>query len=204
MRGWMMIAVVPVVLSATACSGNFGPGSGGSGSGATGTNGAQVNAESMCEAACKRINECDSAKDVQTCKSSCENVNASILPKMRTETIDGMMQCFEEKDCKTVLTSSFVNTCINETAASLAPSPKAEEFCDAWAATAKKCGRTLNKAACLNLSKVYTDQTIDVAKACTAKACTDLERCISGAFGSTSSSGGSSGGSDAGASRSEG
>jgi len=149
----------------------------------------------FCDAYCGRVTECDSSKDLDTCRNNCTSGLASTLPKMRGDVTQQIQSCIDAKDCKAILAGNVTSTCVDEASESVAPSDAAKKFCDDYAAAKKKCGVTVDKADCLGDTKLYNDGTIGNAEACLGKACGDISACVKSALasGSSSSSGGSSG-----------
>ena len=56
-----------------------------------------------------------------------------------------------------MLGSDVVSACSEEAVASVAPSETATRFCGDLGTTDTKCGKTLDKAKCLNRAKLYND-----------------------------------------------
>jgi hypothetical protein len=168
---------------------------------ATGSAGS-TSVEDFCAVQCDRLNGCDASKDVSTCVNSCKNANAGSLPKYRNDVVSMVEGCVGKKDCRTVLSSSFVTTCVSEAVASISPSEAAASFCSELEAAQTKCGRTVEHAACLDVVAPFGDATIAEAAACASKACSAITDCLTAALGG--SSGSSSGGSSSGGSGSSG
>lgn len=150
---------------------------------------ATADAASFCGSLCGRQEACDTSLDVQTCKNSCTNGYAAVFPKLRQDVVGLIVDCFDAKDCKTVLEGSVVATCAEEAVASVAPSQQATAFCDSLASAKKKCGSTTTKAACLDQAKLYSDPTIAEAANCADRPCTEIDRCVAATFGELSSTG---------------
>jgi hypothetical protein len=144
---------------------------------------ATADAASFCGSLCGRQESCDTSLDVQTCKNSCTNGFAAVFPKLRQDVVGLIVECFDAKDCKTVLEGSVVATCAEEAVASVAPSAEATSFCDGLSAAKKKCGSTTTKATCLGQAKLYSDGTIVEAANCTDRPCSEIDRCIAATFG---------------------
>ena len=66
-----------------------------------------------------------------------------------------------------------------EAAAGVSPSAKATAFCTALDTAETTCGVTLDKATCLGEAKIYGDDTLTSATACTTKTCTLIYSCAS-------------------------
>jgi hypothetical protein len=186
-------------VSASACTAATGSGS----SGGSSSGGGQ--AQDFCSSLCGRVNDCDQTQDKDTCVNNCQNQTATTVSKLRSDVVTAVESCVQSKDCATVLSSSFFDTCLSEAVASIAPSSEATQFCNDWAAAETKCGSTLDQTACLDTVKAYSDDTVGMADACVSKACSDVEACIEAAFGwSGNPTGGGSGGSGSGGSGSGG
>jgi hypothetical protein len=140
-------------------------------------------AASFCGSLCGVQEACDASLDVQTCKNSCTNGFAAVFPKLRQDVVGLIVQCFDAKDCKTVLDGNVVGTCAEEAVASVAPSAEATTFCDGLTAAKKKCGTTTTKASCLDQAKLYSDETIVEAANCADRPCTEIDRCVAATFG---------------------
>ena len=67
---------------------------------------ATSDAASFCSSLCGRQESCDTSLDVQTCRNSCTNGYAAVFPKLRQDVVGLIVQCFDAKDCKTVLEGS--------------------------------------------------------------------------------------------------
>ena len=154
--------------------------------------GSTSSASSFCTGYCSRVHTCDQTKDLQTCTNSCQNSNAATLPKLREDVVGLIGKCFDGKDCKTVLGGTVLATCSEEATASVAPSATATTFCDAYATASTKCERTIDKAACLTRTKLYSDATLSDAQQCASKACTAIDDCVNAALGGLTTDGGGS------------
>lgn len=175
-----------LALAMTACAGSQNNGlvdSDGGARPATSTSGNYPTADAFCGKYCGRVQTCDNATDEQTCTNACVNANAAVFPKLRPDVVDAIASCFDEKDCKTVLGGGAIATCASEAVASVAPSSVATEYCDELDAAAKKCGKSRDKASCLNTAKLYNDTALTGARACAQKACADIDTCVSAALG---------------------
>lgn len=156
-------------------------------------------AASFCGALCDRENQCDTSLDGQTCKNSCTNSTAAVFPRLRSDVVQLIVTCFDDKDCKSVLGGDVVGTCASEAVARVAPSDAAVAYCDALTSAKQKCGGATSKATCLDTAKLYSDDAIAEAQNCAARACTEIDACVGAVFGAfgtttkTSSSSGSSG-----------
>jgi hypothetical protein len=171
------LASVHCAGSSTAANGT----GGGSGEGATTLT---TSPSDFCHAVCTRVNACDSTADVDTCANECENGFASVYPKLRGDIVANVEHCWQEKDCKTVLSStSAFASCIDEAEASVAPTSTGTAFCDGLDASWKKCGESLDRAKCLGLVKEYNDDTLTAAGKCLDKACADVDGCIAATLG---------------------
>jgi uncharacterized membrane protein YgcG len=197
------LVVGALVFGALACGSPNG-----SSSTSTGGPGQTISTDDFCGAYCGRVNTCDATQAEQTCVNECKNANAALLPKLNSAVTSQLETCIAAKDCKTVLSSSILKTCQKEVVASVAPSADGAAFCNQLAAADTKCGKTLDKANCLEDIKLYNDTAIRDAEACTSAACSAIDDCVDAALGddlksssgSTSSgtTGGSSGGSGGG------
>src|SRR5579883_2366039 len=120
MNRQMKVGMVAVAMftAMAACTNTGGGASGGGGGGGGGGSDPQ----SFCSSLCGRIHTCDNTSDQQTCTDSCVNADAAILPKIRSDVVSATESCFQSKDCATVLNSNVVSACIQEAAASIAPS----------------------------------------------------------------------------------
>lgn len=144
---------------------------------------ATQDAATFCASLCSVQEACDTSLDVQTCKNSCTNGFAAVFPKLRQDVVGLIVECFDAKDCKTVLDGNVVGTCAEEAVASVAPSAEATTFCDGLAAAKKKCGVATTKASCLDQAKLYSDETILEAANCAARPCSEIDRCVAATFG---------------------
>lgn len=150
------------------------------------TSPATADAASFCAAMCSRVQACDKTLDTQTCENTCTNGNAAVFPRLRSDVVELIVQCFDSKDCKTVLGGGFVGACTADAVATVAPSAAAAAFCDALANAKKSCSGTSSqtKADCLNTTKLYGDPAIAQAQNCVKRGCSEIDTCVSAVFGS--------------------
>jgi hypothetical protein len=147
---------------------------------------AVTDAASFCGAMCNRVQSCDKSLDTQTCQNECTNGNAAVFPRLRSDVVSLIVECFDGKDCKTVLGGEFVGACTADAIATVAPSAAASSFCDALAGAKKTCSGATSKtkADCLNTSKLYGDAAIAQAQNCVKRGCSEIDTCVSAVFGS--------------------
>lgn len=135
-------------------------------------------AESFCSSYCGRSAECDSSIDVDTCATECEDVTSSSFRRLRADVIEPTRECFVNSDCRSILTSKRLGACIEESAAMVAPSPAAKAFCDAFVTEAGRCDAHVDRADCLSVARIFGDEALANAKACTAKSCSVMGPCV--------------------------
>ena len=147
---------------------------------------AVTDAASFCSAMCGRVQACDKSLDTQTCENECTNGNAAVFPRLRSDVVDLIVECFDGKDCKTVLGGGFVAACTADAIATVAPSPAASSFCEALSSAKKTCSGATSqtKADCLNGAKLYGDSAIAQAQNCVKRGCSEIDTCVSAVFGS--------------------
>lgn len=151
----------------------------------SGTVPAVTDAASFCSAMCSRVQACDKSLDTQTCENECTNGNAAVFPRLRADVVDLIVECFDGKDCKTVLGGGFVGACTADAIATVAPSAAASDFCEALSTAKKSCSVTAqSKAECLNGAKLYGDAAIAQAQNCVKRGCSEIDTCVSAVFGS--------------------
>jgi hypothetical protein len=145
-----------------------------------------TDAASFCKAMCGREQTCDMSLDTQTCENTCSNTNAAVFPRLRTDVVNLIVGCFDDKDCKTVLGGGFVGACTADAIASVAPSAAAATFCDALATAKNKCSgeEASTKAQCLDSAKLYGDDAIAQAQNCVMRGCSEIDSCVAAVFGS--------------------
>src|SRR5689334_20326204 len=116
-----VLAALPGCATSTTSTG--GPtGDGGTPTGDGSTAGTPDTA-AFCNNLCTRVTTCDHTADQTTCSNSCKNKNAATFPKLRTDIVGLLTDCINNKDCKTVTstTADVVGTCASEAVASVAP-----------------------------------------------------------------------------------
>ncbi len=196
---WVILAAAAIGCSGGSGGSNNNNNNGGFGGSSSNPNPAQSG--NYCESACGKLKQCDASADLQTCTASCQNSFATVGPKLRSEFLSYTQSCLGNKDCASVLSGDAEYECMDEAAASLAPTAAATDFCDAVATAASQCGGSAQKGECLEDTKLYSDATLAAAKQCLSKACSEIDYCLNAEFGVSSSSGGGggSGGSSGGA-----
>jgi hypothetical protein len=138
-----------------------------------------TSAMDLCTSFCQRVSTCDTTRDDQTCVASCTNANAAVFPKLRTDLVDAAAACVAQDDCATITRDGALASCLVEAAAGVGPSAKATAFCTALDTAETTCGVTLDKATCLGEAKIYGDDTLTSAAACTTKTCSLIYSCAS-------------------------
>jgi len=138
-----------------------------------------ASAMDLCTSYCQRVSTCDTTRDDQTCVASCTNANAAVFPKLRVDLLDAAAACVAQDDCATITHDGALASCMVEAAAGVGPSAKATAFCTSLDTADTTCGVTLDKATCLGEAKIYSDDTLTNATACTAKTCTLIYSCAS-------------------------
>jgi hypothetical protein len=142
-----------------------------------------TSAADFCGALCDREQKCDTSVDTQTCANACVDKQAAVFPRLRTDVVSYIVDCFGKEDCKTVLSGGVVDACAAEAVARVAPSDAAVSYCDALAAAKGKCGAPISKATCLDTAKLYTDDAIAQTANCTKRGCTEIDACVAAVFG---------------------
>jgi hypothetical protein len=172
-----LVAVVLGAIGLTGCSSSTSDPSGSSGS-----SGSPETVGSACSSLCARDFACDSSVDKSVCNDKCMNTNASVLPKLRGDLVSAAINCFELRDCASVIDGSAWKACTQTAEASLAPSSAAQAFCASLVSTARKCDDTADEAKCLESSKIYNDAALTDASSCLANACSAVNDCITAAL----------------------
>jgi len=181
------LALASVLACASSGGGGAGPGGGGGNGGDDGGGGASLS--DFCSTYCGKLSTCDNTRDEQTCSASCDNQLAAMFPKLRSDIVSTIESCITSQDCKTSLDGGTIATCATQAEASVAPSQVATQFCDAWVSASTKCGSSIDKATCLDEAKLFNDDALNQANACTSKACADIQGCVSATLGSFSDTG---------------
>jgi len=152
--------------------------------------------QGFCSGYCANIKACDAKIDERTCANACENANAALFPKLRTDVVEAVSACFDDKDCKTTLSGNYDAACMKEAQAKTAPSTAAVSFCEALNGSRSKCKVSSDKSSCLNAAKVYADEVLADAELCAKNACSDVDVCVAAALaipaGATLGGGGAS------------
>jgi hypothetical protein len=165
-----------VAALAAGCGGSDSNDGGGAGT-------SSANVSSYCSTVCNRLNECDSTEDAQTCTRSCENSLAAVGPKLRGEYLNRIQQCFTQKDCANILSGDAHDDCEDEAVAALAPTSTGTAFCDGYSNVATRCGSSLDKADCLDDTKLFNDSALNTAMSCFDRACSAIDDCVEAALG---------------------
>jgi hypothetical protein len=186
-RAFVVVGSCLALASVLACATSTGGGDPGTGGGGGGGGGASLS--DFCTTYCGKLSSCDNTRDEQTCSASCDNQLAAMFPKLRSDIVSTIETCIKAADCKTSLDGGTIATCATQAEASVAPSAVASKFCDAWAGASTKCGSSIDKATCLDESKLFNDDALNQASQCTSKACADIGGCVSATLGSFSSTG---------------
>jgi len=162
-----------------AAGGGNGGGDNGNGSNAASSSQAASSAD-FCKTFCGRITTCDKSIDEETCAANC--TNDLKLEAMRGDYVTKIVACWNKLSCAEVLETGSLGSCRDEALAMMTPSETASAFCGELEKNLAKCDVSLEKAQCLNLSKSRTDATIEKAKKCGDKSCSNIMPCISATF----------------------
>lgn len=177
MKTSLVAAFVLVASTLAACS---------SGTENTASSSASVSTSgtaSFCASYCDHWSACDSSIDKDTCSTECEDAASSTFRRLRSDIVEPTKTCFMSSDCKSILSGNALSDCVEEAAVSVAPSAAAKSFCDAFAGAAGRCDASIDRADCLNAAKIYGDETLEAAKACTEKSCSQMGTCIKAELG---------------------
>jgi hypothetical protein len=155
------------------------------GRGGTSPASSTADASQLCSSACARLVGCDPSKDQQTCRNDCLNASLLRFSRLRPDILGDANGCITRKDCATVLSgvSRATESCIEEAGAARAPSAATVDMCGKLEAALQKCGGGVDRASCYTVLKVYNDNVIREAAACTEKACTAIRDCFNSVVG---------------------
>jgi hypothetical protein len=145
-----------------------------------------------CERFCARAVACDPAVDEDTCSASCENDNGAFLSKVRAEFTTEISRCIDATACKEIESGAGTSSCVDEAQARVSVTSATTDFCESYAVSAKKCGMQLDKAACIDEVKIYSDSAVAQMTTCLGKACADIRPCVTAASGGKSAAAGTS------------
>lgn len=173
------------LLFAVGCSSGSG---GGGGNGNYNNNGigpssSGGSAASYCQAACSKVNQCDSSVDVQVCTADCQNDGAVSLSKLRAEYVSQVQSCFVATDCATILTGDALGDCETQVQAALTPTPTTTDFCEQAYEADVSCGKNASKGECLAAAKQFSDAALNAAKSCFSKSCNKIDDCVEAELG---------------------
>jgi hypothetical protein len=132
----------------------------------------------VCAGLCARLVACDPDEDEDTCTSKCDNIISVFLSKVTDEFSRELLACIDDAACRDLEAGRAVPACSAEARARVAPSESAIDFCDAYAAAADKCGRSVDKAGCYLEAKIYNDEALSSARKCLSKTCADIDSCV--------------------------
>lgn len=60
----------------------------------------------------------------------------------------------------------------------VSPSAAAKSFCEAFGSAAGRCDASIDKTDCLEAARIFGDEALANAKACTEKSCSAMGPCI--------------------------
>ncbi len=177
-------------VAAVACSSSSNGGNAGAGGDTTGAGGessannATGSVKDYCSESCTKAHGCDKTVDVQTCSNTCKNDFAAVGPKLRDDFLASITNCYGDQDCVAVLDDLALGKCTDEAVAELAPSKEGTSFCGDYEDAAAKCDNsTFDKAECYDKAKTFNDDALKEAEDCLAKACSDIDDCVTATLG---------------------
>ncbi len=136
----------------------------------------------LCSTVCSRNAACDSSVDAETCTKKCQNDGGGVR-RYRADLVQAVASCYQTADCKQVLSSNGLSSCVDDAAVSVAPTAATRSFCDAFESAAIKCDSTLDHAKCLGLMKLFSDDTLQGATHCFDKSCSTMSACLDAELG---------------------
>lgn len=140
--------------------------------------------EAACDHACTRVHECDSTMAIATCAANCKDNASDIGPRLSGQFLAGLDTCVDGLNCVQLSVNNVFQTCQREVSARLAPSPAAVDLCDEVVASIQMCtGITVGTAGCLDAVKIFTDSTLNLARACADMSCNQRPACVQDALG---------------------
>jgi hypothetical protein len=144
----------------------------------------RISYENSCDAACERLQVCDSDVDIVECANDCKSAAAEIGPRLSTAFYAELDACIAEANCVQLAVMPIAQACQREAAAQLAPSGAARELCDAVEASIQMCvGITVGTAACLDSVKIFSDSALRAARTCETMSCDQRNECLQAELG---------------------
>jgi hypothetical protein len=176
-----MASFAVALIFAAGCSGgessNSSPaGLTAAGSGSSSSSASAATTSDLCKPLCTRTSSCDTDVDSETCIARCESKLK--IDGKRSEFVNGVVACWNKLDCSEVLSANGLGDCVEEAAVTIVPTDTAKAFCNNLEDSLTKCDTGLAKAKCLDLTKIYADVTLDKAKKCTEKSCSNILPCV--------------------------
>lgn len=111
--------------------------------------------------------------DKQACKSACQNASSTVVPLVRSDYFDALLECIRTAEC------TQADACPTKARASLAASAPAQSFCTQYVSALMSCGQTsFDQPTCVDKLKTYTDDTLKRASACLTRTCTEIVSCV--------------------------
>jgi hypothetical protein len=132
----------------------------------------QADIDSYCAQSCAAQKKCNSMVDETTCTNTCKNQWASYAGKVRLDYADFTKQCVQTSSC------DKIGQCGETAKASIAPTGAAQTWCDDAMKKNAECKFNQDKAQCLNNMKIFTDVTLENARVCFTKPCSDYLACV--------------------------
>jgi hypothetical protein len=137
-----------------------------------------------CDRACDRQYECDSNVNPETCSMNCTEDTADIGPNLRVDFLAGIDACVDALTCNQLAAATVFQTCQREAAVRLAPSPAANQLCQAVVDSIQECsGLTVGTAGCLETVKIFSDSALLSAQSCENESCNERTACLNAALG---------------------
>lgn len=137
----------------------------------------------LCGRICAREIACEPSTDGDTCRARCDNDTRVLTSKLRDDYAGELASCIERTSCRDIMTGTASSACRAEARARLSLTAGGGAFCEAAATAAKRCDTTIDKPACLDGARIFSDATFLDAERCFDKSCSDVRACLDASFG---------------------
>ncbi len=127
-----------------------------------------------CEAKCDADLRCRPSTDRSRCLADCRDENARVIGRGRADYLLAIADCSRGAPC------DQLSRCDDQAKDAIVPTAQAESFCREYVDKARECGKTTPP--CLNSFKIFTDQALASAAACSGRPCSEWTSCVDAAL----------------------
>jgi hypothetical protein len=131
--------------------------------------------DTYCDRTCAKKALCmPGVVDKTMCSNDCKEAEQTVIPLVRSDYLHAYLDCIAPVQC------TNIDSCEADARKKITASAAVQSFCMQYLPAATACSLSVypDQATCVDRLEIYTDPTIENARACLTKPCTELGFCV--------------------------